>query len=653
MNNRPLSGMPLMLLALLAVVVLAAPPARAIRIVDYNILNWPSFDIAGRYDDHQLLMDALDPDIIFVQEIESQNGVNQYLQYCLNATVPGKYAADLFVNGPDTDSAIFYKVGVVDTVTHETIYTDVRWTMDYTVQLSGYDGSAGQLHIISTHLKAGSSSSDELVRLDQCGDIRAHMNNYPAETNFIFGGDLNVYSSTDDGYQVLISSAADNDGRCFDPINQPGNWHDSYTFRFTHTQSPRVTSVSSYTGGGMDDRFDQMLISASLEDGSGMDYVAGSYTAYGNDGYRLNGDINNPPNQIVSAAVADALFNASDHIPVYMELQVPAILDVASTLDFGRAIIASEANEYLTVGNAGFDPAEQLAYSFTAPSGFDGPGGTFYLDGEQTGDHIISMTTSTTGVKSGDLAVSSNAPENATQYVALSGTVLDHAVPSLDGSSVKLLDTLDFGTHEVDAFVDMSAFAYNLGYDSLQALLEVYDAAIVGGDGRFSIVGGFSQQDVGGTAAEFVIHFDDTSITRSTQYDADLTLSTRDESGIHGGGGPLSDLVVHLTATVDGGNGVDDILVSKLALGRGAPNPFTDVTTLHLSLPQPAVARVDVFDIAGRMVTGIHDGAMDAGVHEIVWDGRDSRGRPVASGIYFCRAEVGEWSQIQRMVLLR
>ncbi len=653
MNSRPLSGVPLTLLALLAVLVVAASPAQAIRVVNYNILNWPSFDIAGRYDDHQLLMDALDPDIIFVQEIESQAGVNNYLTYCLNATVPGKYAADLFVNGPDTDNAIFYKVGVVDTVTHDIIYTDVRWTMDYTLQLSGYDGDAGQLHIISTHLKAGSSSEDEDIRQDQCNDIRAHMNAYPAGTNFIFGGDLNVYSSGDAGYQVLISSAADNDGRCFDPINQPGTWHDSYTFRHIHTQSPRVTSVSSYTGGGMDDRFDQMLISASLEDGSGMDYVVGSHTAYGNDGYRLNGDINDPTNQIVSAAIADALFYASDHIPVYMELQLPAILEVASMLDFGRAIIASAANEYLTVGNAAFDPAEQLAYSFTAPSGFDRPGGTFYLGGEETAEHIISMTTSTTGVKSGDLTVSSDAPESATQYVALTGTVVDHAVPSLDGSSVVVLDTLDFGMHEVGAFVDMSAFAYNLGYGSLQALLEVYDAAIVGGDGRFSIVGGFSQQDVGGTATEFVIHFDDTSITRSTPYDADLTLSTRDESGIHGGGGALSDLVVHLTAIIDGGNGVDDILVSKLALGRGAPNPFTDITTLHLSLPQPAHARVDVFDIAGRLVTDIHDGSMDAGVHEIVWDGRDSRGRAVASGIYFCRAEVGEWSQIQRMVLLR
>ncbi|MCD4690680.1 hypothetical protein K8S17_04390, partial [bacterium] len=514
MNKRPLSTALLVALALLAVILAAATPAHAIRVVTYNILNWPSFDIAGRYDDHQIVMDALDADIIIVQEIESQTGINNYLTYCLNATVPGEYAADLFVNGPNTDNAIFYKVSVVDTVTHETIYTDVRWTMDYTVKLLGYDTAAGEFHFLSTHLKAGSSSGDEAVRKDQCEDIRAHMNDYPSGTNFIFGGDLNVYTSTDDGYQVLISSAADNDGRCFDPINQPGAWHDSYTYRYIHTQSPRVTSVASYTGGGMDDRFDQMLISASLEDGSGLDYVVGTHTAYGNDGWRLNGDINNPTNLIVSAEIADALFYASDHIPVYMELQLPAILSVATSLDIGRAIVSSTASEDLTVENAAFAPADELSYSLTAPAGFSAPAGTFYLDGEQTANHGISMVTTSTGAKSGDLTVSSNAPENATRYVALTGTVVDHAVPSLDGASIVLLDTLDFGIHQVGEFSDMSVFAYNLGYGSLQALLDVYDAQIVGGDNRFSIVGGFTQQDVGDTEAEFVIHFDDTP-TRS------------------------------------------------------------------------------------------------------------------------------------------
>ncbi len=159
MKNRPLKWA-LAGALLLFVATMTATPAHAVRVVTYNILNWPSFDIAGRYDDHQVVMDALDADIIIVQEIESQTGVNHYLDYCLNATVPNEYGAALFVNGPDTDNAIFFKRSVVDTVTSDVIYTDVRWTMDYTVQLAGYSGDAGQLHLLSTHLKAGSSGSD-------------------------------------------------------------------------------------------------------------------------------------------------------------------------------------------------------------------------------------------------------------------------------------------------------------------------------------------------------------------------------------------------------------------------------------------------------------------------------------------------------------
>ncbi len=477
------------------------------------------------------------------------------------------------------------------------------------------------------------------------------MNDYPSGTNFILGGDFNMYSSSEAGFQDLVGSQADNDGRCFDPINQPGYWHDSYTFRNIHTQSPREDGSGSYTGGGMDDRYDLLLISASLEDGSGLDYVTGSYDAYGNDGYRLNGDINDPTNQVVSAQIADALYYASDHIPVVLELQVPAILDVASSLDIGRAMIWSSVSENLTVTNAALDPAEQLAYTLAAPSGFGAPPGTFYLAGEQSYGHAISMSTLTAGVKSGVLTVTSNAAENATQYVALSGTVLDYAVPSLSDLEVDTLDTLDFGIHQVGEFADMSAFVHNLGFDSLQALLEVYDAEIVGGDGRFSIVGGFSPIDVGATAAEIVVNFDCSGGSGAT-YEADLTLSTRSESGIPGGGGALDDLVVHLVATIDDGNSVPDV-VTTLALGRGAPNPFRDVTTLHLALPESAHARVDIFDIAGRLITPVHDGPMAAGVHEIVWDGRAADGRPVASGIYFCRAEIGEWSRIRKMVLLR
>ncbi len=645
---------PLLTLAIFVFVLLAvAQPASAVSVVTYNILNWPGFDWPGRYLYFQTVMDSLDADVIIVQEIQSQTGVNNFLNYCLNASVPGEYSADLFVNGPDTDNAIFYKNSVVDTVTHVTIPTDVRYTMEYTVTLNGYDSSDAQFKILSTHLKAGSSGSDIAIREDQCEQIRAHMNDYPSGTHFIFGGDLNMYTSSEAGYQDLVGSQADNDGRCFDPINKPGYWHDSYTFRREHTQAPATSPSGGYTGGGMDDRYDQLLISAALQDGDGLSYVTGSHKAFGNDGYRLNNDINNPTNQEVSQEMADALYYASDHIPLLLELQVPAKVGVAASLAFGKAIVGSTAEELLTVTNSATAPADELDYSLADPSGFTAPGGSFQLSAGSGNDHTISMDTASVGAKAGDLTVNSNDLDDPAMDVALTGTVVDHASPSLDAASVDLADTLDFGTHDIGAFSDMILSVYNDGYGSLQALLEVYDAAIVGGDGRFSFVGGFTEESVGATAAEYTLHFDDVGATMSTLYTATLTLSDRDESGIHGGGGALSDLTVYLTAFVDDGTGVPDDGILKLALSPGAPNPFTERTSLMFSLPNSSGVRIEIFDIAGRLVRTLESGVLPAGEHEIVWTGRDDNGVEAASGIYFCRATVENWTDMKKVVLLR
>ena len=57
---------------------------------------------------------------------------------------------------------------------------------------------------------------------------------------------------------------------------------------------------------------------------------------------------------------------------------------------------------------------------------------------------------------------------------------------------------------------------------------------IVGGDGRFSIVGGFTPETVGAVAAEFDIAFDSGTAEWDSLYTATLTFSTRDESGVPG-----------------------------------------------------------------------------------------------------------------------
>jgi flagellar hook assembly protein FlgD len=62
---------------------------------------------------------------------------------------------------------------------------------------------------------------------------------------------------------------------------------------------------------------------------------------------------------------------------------------------------------------------------------------------------------------------------------------------------------------------------------------------------------------------------------------------------------------------------------------------------------------VRIYDAAGRLVRTLVDGARPAGRYSELWDGLDSRGGAVASGIYFYRLDAGAFTQTKKMVLLR
>jgi hypothetical protein len=83
------------------------------------------------------------------------------------------------------------------------------------------------------------------------------------------------------------------------------------------------------------------------------------------------------------------------------------------------------------------------------------------------------------------------------------------------------------------------------------------------------------------------------------------------------------------------------------------PNPFNPHTTISFVVNTPVRVRLDIHDAAGRRVTTLTDGKYPAGDHEVHWDGRDSAGREVASGIYFLKFEAGKLIQTQKLVLVR
>jgi hypothetical protein len=242
--------------------------------------------------------------------------------------------------------------------------------------------------------------------------------------------------------------------------------------------------------------------------------------------------------------------------------------------------------------------------------------------------------------------------DNTTWDVDLTGTVLRHARPSLGGAAIVLLDTLDFGSHTPEEFIEQALLVYNLGYDSLQATLEVHAATILGGSGRFSFVGGFAPAEIGGVRAEYALAFDADGATADSLYTARLLIATRDDQQKLGATA-LDTLRVALTAFVQSGTSVPDDGELALSVGRCSPNPFRGGTALALTLPSDTDVSVAIYDVAGRRVRTLVSGTLPRGVHEIAWDGRDRGGAKVSAGVYFYRVKAGEVEELRTAVLLR
>lgn len=88
-------------------------------------------------------------------------------------------------------------------------------------------------------------------------------------------------------------------------------------------------------------------------------------------------------------------------------------------------------------------------------------------------------------------------------------------------------------------------------------------------------------------------------------------------------------------------------------LSQNTPNPFNPRTTIRFELTRPGSVRLDVFDVAGRLVRQLVDADLGAGRHEVSWDGRDERGHEAASGSYLARLECEGWVETVRMGLVR
>ena len=208
----------------------------------------------------------------------------------------------------------------------------------------------------------------------------------------IYAGDFNVYNSYESCYQKLLSAG---NGQAFDPIEQPGYWHDGNGYRAVHTQAPLASTYGGLVGGGMDDRFDFQLVTGELLDDEGLAYIDGSYHALGNNGtHRLNSDISTGTGasttvlaslETIHPGIPETL-DAAEIVSMSRKKELPdAIIEGPLAMDIA---VSSRAAEMKGVASKVSGDVDILIVPNIA-SGNIGVKGLVYLTGAQVGGLIL------------------------------------------------------------------------------------------------------------------------------------------------------------------------------------------------------------------------------------------------------------------------
>ena len=189
--------------------------------------------------------------------------------------------------------------------------------------------------------------------------------------------------------------------------------------------------------------------------------------------------------------------------------------------------------------------------------------------------------------------------------------------------------------------------------DDVRALT-VYDTKLIAG-GYFTTAGGVS--------AYYIASWDGSSWSPlgSGMNNYVQALAVYDNKLIAGGlfttaGGKVSAYIAQWTKQYDGD--VDDgdnewSLPPDFRLEQNYPNPFNPATTIEYSLPKRGHVKIEIFNLVGQKVRTLVDEYKLAGNYCITWDGTDTSGNPLASGIYFCRLRAGDHVQAKKMLLIK
>ena len=318
-----------------------------LTVMQYNLLYYGNYNsgFADCYETNnntqrkdeciRTLVDYVKPDIFTVCEFgATQQLQNAFLRHNLNINGVDYWQSDNIINyaGENIINHIFYNSNKMGLKSHVALRTKPRDTDVYELFMKTPNLAVGdtiKLICIVAHLKAGQGY--EASRRAQIQTAMDYLNQHYPHDNALIMGDFNMYGASESGYRLLTQTYSNPEVLFIDPLGSAGvgEWNCNGQFAAYHTQSTRSYSDECFSGGGLDDRFDFILMADEIKFSyNHMRYVNNSYHAVGNDGHHYNQSVNQGSNTAVPAEVAEALFDGSDHLPVTMKIAVDVKLGV-------------------------------------------------------------------------------------------------------------------------------------------------------------------------------------------------------------------------------------------------------------------------------------------------------------------------------------
>jgi len=320
-----------------------------IKAMMYNVLNYSDSEVSRNKTPFlSTILDEVEPDLLMVCEMVDEIGSDYLFE---NAIIPYN---ENFQKAPFEENQsgnyslqqmVYYNSKKLILEETRVITADTRDINQYTFKINTENALSNpiRMEVFVTHLKASTGSSNRQRRLNSIQSFVSYTNNIADDSYVLFAGDLNFYTSNEEGYQHLIDDR--NPIVMIDPIDRPTpnfpddgvdyyeNYNSTYfwnnsSFRDIHSQSTRTSNNGliddSGSTGGLDDRFDFIMMSENFNMSTDLYYINDSYQVIGNNGNCYNSFINNPNcSGGYSQTLRDALIEFSDHLPVVMEMETP------------------------------------------------------------------------------------------------------------------------------------------------------------------------------------------------------------------------------------------------------------------------------------------------------------------------------------------